>query len=54
MPLIAVSPCAPCPCSCGLTIPAQRIGNFDTELVEHFFSVSKAGKQGCGLGAQGA
>mmetsp|Transcript_1112 Transcript_1112/g.2607 ORF Transcript_1112/g.2607 Transcript_1112/m.2607 type:complete len:280 (+) Transcript_1112:53-892(+) len=25
-------------CSCGLTIPAQRIGNFDTELVEHFFS----------------
>jgi len=25
--------------SCGLAIPAQRIGNFDTELVEHFFSV---------------
>lgn len=23
--------------SCNLTIPAQRIGNFDTELVEHFF-----------------
>ncbi len=25
--------------SCGLTIPAQRIGTFDTELVEHFFQV---------------
>ena len=24
--------------SCDLVIPAQRIGNFDTELVEHFFS----------------
>jgi len=23
--------------SCDLQIPAQRIGNFDTELVEHFF-----------------
>lgn len=23
--------------SCNLTIPAQRIGTFDTELVEHFF-----------------
>ncbi|GIL80323.1 hypothetical protein Vretifemale_9544 [Volvox reticuliferus] len=23
--------------SCNLAIPAQRIGNFDTELVEHFF-----------------
>lgn len=23
--------------SCNLKIPAQRIGNFDTELVEHFF-----------------
>lgn len=23
--------------SCDLTIPAQRVGNFDTELVEHFF-----------------
>lgn len=23
--------------SCGLAIPAQRIGTFDTELVEHFF-----------------
>jgi imidazoleglycerol-phosphate dehydratase len=24
--------------SCDLNIPAQRIGSFDTELVEHFFS----------------
>jgi imidazoleglycerol-phosphate dehydratase len=23
--------------SCDLQIPAQRIGTFDTELVEHFF-----------------
>lgn len=23
--------------SCGLAIPAQRVGSFDTELVEHFF-----------------
>jgi hypothetical protein len=23
--------------SCNLNIPAQRIGTFDTELVEHFF-----------------
>lgn len=24
---------------CDLAIPAQRIGTFDTELVEHFFQV---------------
>ena len=25
--------------ACDLSIPAQRIGTFDTELVEHFFQV---------------
>lgn len=38
--------------SCDLQIPAQRIGNFDTELVEHFF-MSFANTSGacaaCGL-----
>jgi len=24
-------------CSCGLEIPTERIGNYDTQLVEHFF-----------------
>jgi imidazoleglycerol-phosphate dehydratase len=34
--------------SCDLVIPAQRIGNFDTELVEHFFG-SFAGTSGTTL-----
>jgi imidazoleglycerol-phosphate dehydratase len=37
--------------SCDLSIPAQRIGNFDTELVEHFFQVganSSASSQAIG------
>jgi len=34
--------------SCDLAIPAQRVGNFDTELVEHFFG-SFAGTSGATL-----
>lgn len=38
--------------SCDLNVPAQRIGTFDTELVEHFF-MSWANTSGEARGCQG-
>ncbi len=29
--------CARLDCSCGLELPTERIGSYETQLVEHFF-----------------